>query len=724
MPSPWMRSVRSSLTPRSPHTAPLVCVAVAVLAANLPTIAHLVASNPLVVDGGLTFPIHGWLPGVPYIDPNAGYTAQALGHLAASDWLHGHVPWWNPYEGIGAPLAGEMQSGAFFPTTLLLALRQGPLLVQLVLELVTGWSTYFLVRRLGVGRTVATAAGVAFGLCGTYAWLAHAPVRPVALLPLCLIGVERAVDAGRARRPGGWALLAVALALSILAGFPETTLLDGALVGLWAVLRLVESGTATWRPIIGKLVAGGVVGLALAAPLIAAFTSYLPSAELGSHGSGFAYAAVPRVGLVQTVLPYGLGPIFGFHTSGSDVFTSVWGNVGGYLTATLIAAGLVGLAGRRHRLLRLGLGGWITLCLLRTFGSPPVLHAMAAVPGFKAIAFYRYADPSWELAVVVLAALGLDDVARLLTRRRALVTATAATALVAGWAAVTAWPLLTGAFTGAPSAGVDRHAYLVGSLVLAGAGLAVLAAGGLLAGRGGPGRGADRSRRWGRVLMAGAVATETVLLFGFPPCRLRHPPPCSSTPSPGSSTTSAPSASTRSGRSPPTTGRTSGSARPTSTISPCRRRGSTTSRPTSTPMRSGGCSTGSRGSTRAMPPRPRSSPPTWPDSRRSACATWSRVPTGSTSRGSRFRRWERRHGPPGRDWSTGTGSPRSGSSRRPPRCSRPRRAAGRPGRGLFGHRVGWAQVAVDCPRPSTLVRRVQYEEGWTASVDGSPVYAV
>jgi hypothetical protein len=51
--------------------------------------------------------------GSPFLDPNVGATSQALGHLAAWDWLHGVIPWWNPYTGIGVPLAGELQPGAF-----------------------------------------------------------------------------------------------------------------------------------------------------------------------------------------------------------------------------------------------------------------------------------------------------------------------------------------------------------------------------------------------------------------------------------------------------------------------------------------------------------------------------------------------------------------------------------------------------------------------------------
>src|SRR5664280_1995206 len=322
-----------------------------------------------------------------------------------------------------------------------------------MLEAATGWSTYFLIRRLGVGRTFSTAAGVAFGLCGTYAWLAHAPIRPVALLPLCLLGVERAVDAGRDGRPGGWHLLAVALALSILAGFPETTLIDGLFVAWWSGLRLAGPGRASWQRIVAKLGAGLATGVALAAPLLVAFAGYLPYADVGGHNGEFASVSLAPTGLAQLILPYSLGPIFGFHApaGATDTISLIWGSVGGFLSVTVIAAGLVGLLGTRLRLLRIGLGAWVLVCLLRSFGFPPVVHLIAVVPGLRVTAFYRYAPPTWELAVVLLAALGLDDIARAATRRRMLAFGALVTAALAGWAAVTAWPLLTRAIGPTPA---------------------------------------------------------------------------------------------------------------------------------------------------------------------------------------------------------------------------------------------------------------------------------
>ena len=517
--------VRSWLSRRSSNFVPLLCIVGAVVVANLLPVLHLVTTNPLVLDAHLTVISPGWLPGLPFIDPNAGFTMQSLGHLAALDWLHGHVPWWNPYEGVGSPLAGEMQSGAFFPLTIVMALNQGALLMQLILEMATGWSTYFLVRRLGVGRSFSTMAGVAFGLCGTYAWLAHAPIRPVALLPLCLLGVELAVESAGERRRGGWYLLAVALALSIFAGFPETTFLDGLLIAWWSVLRILGPGRTCWRPLVGKLAMGALVGIGLAAPVIVAFTDYLPYANVGGHNGSFSHGALPPAGLVQTILPYSLGPIFGYQASnGSNTLPLLWGNVGGFLTATLIAAALVGLIGRRHRLLRLGLGGWILVCLLRTFGFPVVVDVMAHLPGVRLTAFFRYADPSWELAAVVLAALGLDDIARNFTRRRTLIVSALVTGVGALWAVMKAWSILTDAVGSSVSQTANRHLYDVGSLALACTTLALLAIGGLRASRPSRSLGVERVRRHarnervrkrGRALMAATVCVESVVLLGF-----------------------------------------------------------------------------------------------------------------------------------------------------------------------------------------------------------------
>jgi hypothetical protein len=499
------------------HSVPLAIVGLTILAVNMPTLLHVVTTNPVQLYADLqTGASHQALPGYPFIDPNAGYVTLSTGHLAASDWLHGHVPWWNPYEGLGSPLAGEMQSAAFFPPVLLLQDALGFVVFHILLEVVAGYATYFLLRRVGLGRAASTAGGVAFGLCGTLAWFEHATANPVAFLPLALLGVERARDASLASRPHGWRLLAVALGLSIVAGFPEVTYLDGLLVALWAAVRLFSLPVRR-RAMAAKLAQGAVVGALLGAPVLVAFVDYLPHANVGSHSGAFANVSLPIQSLAQTVLPYGFGPIFGLHSQGtSSLLTIMWSNIGGYLDATLVVCALMGLLGSRCRGLRIALGLWVLAAMSKTFGVATVSHLLNHLPAFHSIAFYRYSQASWELAVVVLAAFGIDDMARRSLRPVVIVGAGVVSLGVIAWAAAQAWPVVAAA-TGYP----HRHAFTVGSVALAATGVVVVVIGGLLSYAGG----VPKGRRIGRLMVAGAVALEAAALFAAPSLSAPRPAP-------------------------------------------------------------------------------------------------------------------------------------------------------------------------------------------------------
>ena len=179
-------------------------IALAVIVANLVYLLDFADPNPLG-PGSQLVPsvVPGHLPGAATIDPNNGLISQAFGHRAMLDWTHLRIPWWNPYEGTGAPLAGEMQSAVFFPPTILTAFGNGQLYERLLLEFIAGASTFLLLRRLAVGRTAAIAGGVAFALNGTFAWFAHATINPIPFLPLLVLGVELAYAAAREGRGGG-----------------------------------------------------------------------------------------------------------------------------------------------------------------------------------------------------------------------------------------------------------------------------------------------------------------------------------------------------------------------------------------------------------------------------------------------------------------------------------------------------------------------------------------
>ncbi len=381
----------------------------------------------------------GWLPGTTNLDLNIGATTQALGHLAAEQWLRFEVPWWNPYNGIGMPLAGEMSPSALFmPFVLLLHFQNGPLLIKMALQMVAGPATYALLRRLGLGVSLSWLGGLMFALSGTYAWLGHAPMMPIAFLPLFLLGIENA-------RAGGFRLIALALALSLTAGFPEMAYVNGLLALAWAMWRWRQSETkARFTRCIAL---GGGLGLVLAAPAIWSFLHFLLHGSVQNHAVipfGPPGDPVPAPIYAVWLFPYLLGPLQAF-TSADRLgeVAEVLPNLGGYLGLAPLLLVLLSLTGPRLRGLRILLAVWIALCVMKTASVPGVLHALNLIPLIRETIFSRYSLASWHFAAVLLGVLTLSDWQAGGLSRRLIGTATTACLILASVALFLAYPLLS-----------------------------------------------------------------------------------------------------------------------------------------------------------------------------------------------------------------------------------------------------------------------------------------
>jgi hypothetical protein len=421
----------------------MLAIAAVVVLANAPSLLAFSSSNPLEYRSGLVGSVTpGLLPGERAIDPNDGYVSQALGRRAALDWIHLRVPWWNPYEGTGAPLAGEMQSGAFFPPTLLMLLPDGQLYEHVLLEILAGLCTYLLLRRLSLGCWASAAGGIAFALNGTFAWFAHAPVNPVPFLPALLLGVELAFSATAAGRRGGWWLIAGAGAASFYAGFPEVAYMSALLGVCWFAWRCGCLRRERRWAFARKGACGAAVGALLSGPLLVASLDYVADASLGAHAGNLAGAThLPLEAVPQLVLPYVHGPIFAFGDPRLTL-SGIWGHVGGFLSTSLLLLALLGLTSRSRPGLRLLLLAWIVLALARIYGEPrPLGDVLGVVPGMSHVAFYRYGFSSVELAVTILAAIGVDELARGAVSRRRLAAVTGAMLVVVAVAAIGARPL-------------------------------------------------------------------------------------------------------------------------------------------------------------------------------------------------------------------------------------------------------------------------------------------
>jgi hypothetical protein len=377
----------------------------------------LFSPNPIYVFSGLATASRGRiLPGLSSIDPNVGTVSQALGRAAARDLLHGQMPWWNFYQGVGGPLAGEMQSAALFPLTPLLLLPQGQLYFHIVLQIIAGVSTFFLARRLGVSPQASCLAAILFECNGTFSWLANAAVNPIPFLPLVLLGVETVRGRVEAGKGGGWFWIAVGIALSLYAGLPEIAYLDGLLVLVWTLTRTAGLGRGARLRFIGRAALGAFVGLLLAAPILIAFLGFLPDAFVGHHdGNGYTQPYLPPASLLGLALPYA----FGFVFQDNGLFPlGFWTLVGGYGGVGLLTLAVCAAFGTRLRPLRLALIIWVAVAVSASYGLPGIADLVRLLPGIGISNFARFLPPSWEFALAMLATFAIDDLAHGAQARR------------------------------------------------------------------------------------------------------------------------------------------------------------------------------------------------------------------------------------------------------------------------------------------------------------------
>ncbi|BBH18201.1 hypothetical protein Back2_24880 [Nocardioides baekrokdamisoli] len=422
------------LLERRPHLGPILLICAIVVVANGLYLTGIRDSDPLGTRAGLAPAAHGWVAGRTTIDRNDGYTSQALGHLAATDLLHGHLPLWNEYEGVGTPLLGEMQSAALFPPTLLNALPNGILYEHILLEMLGGAATYLLLIRLRRSRLAALTGGVSFAVMGVFVWLTNAAFNPIAFLPVCLLAVQGMADAAReGRRSAYWALLGFGIGMSLLSGFPETAALDGMLVAAFAVMRWVQLRGFRRRFTLGVL-GGGVAGVALAAPALVAFVDYLGFAAVGGHGGAFGGAWLPARALPMLGLPYAYGPIFPVEFGRRTTIDGLWGAVGGYLTLTTLVVAVLAFrrSTRRAEVWLFGIASLIALG--RIYGPAPIVWVFDLIPGMTKVSTTRYLPPIVAMCACVLVAYGIDSlrVPRRKTRLAATVAVLVALAFAGG----------------------------------------------------------------------------------------------------------------------------------------------------------------------------------------------------------------------------------------------------------------------------------------------------
>lgn len=372
--------------------------------AHLPELLGVVDCDPMLAFGaiGLDPGAPHLLPGACDIDGNSGGTVQALGRLSARLWLHGQIPWWNHLAGIGLPLASEMQSiSLFVPFVLLLALAHGMLALKMSLQLLAGTFAVLFLRRTGLGWFASSIGGAAYLLSSMFAWFDHAAMHPAAFLPLLLLGIEIGTDDCGSAAFACPLLVALAIALSLAAGFPETAFADGLLGLVWLAVRTAQAPAGRRVRLAARVVLGGCLGLMLAAPVLIPFLDDLDRSVTDMHRFAMASAALPD-NAPSLLFPsiYGAPYAHEFRA---------WIGPFGFVGVAIALPALAGLVSRRPDAIGATLAAWIALCILGGWRIGRLGKALHHLPVVSLLDFSRYLAPSVSLAAIVLACRAIED---------------------------------------------------------------------------------------------------------------------------------------------------------------------------------------------------------------------------------------------------------------------------------------------------------------------------
>jgi hypothetical protein len=350
----------------------------------------------------------------------------------------GRLPLWNPHIFAGSPYLANPHTAMFFPLTWLVwLLPAAPALTLHALGklMLIGAGTYWCGRVLALSHGAAFFGAVAFMLSGpVVAWLHWPYATTMAFLPILVAVVERMRERGDARSV---AVLAIAVALDLFAGYPQGAGWTAVVAAVWALAR-ARGATGGALAFVGRFVAGIGLGCLAAAVQLLPFLEYArESAVVAYREQWMPYLWLPPRAAVTWLVPFFFGGVRNFH--GDWNFNVVTLTVGLVPWIMLPVALVVAFRRTATRVLTaFALAGAAIV-----YGAPWFGAAVASLPVLGWGQSLRVA-PVLSFALAMLGAIGLDAVisAPLEQRRRVsvAVAGTAATLVGIVFAAVVAHP--------------------------------------------------------------------------------------------------------------------------------------------------------------------------------------------------------------------------------------------------------------------------------------------
>jgi hypothetical protein len=325
----------------------------------------------------------------------------------------GHLPLWNPYNGLGLPLAFNWQSAPLSLASVigyLVPLQYSYDVGMIVTLLVAGTGVFVLARVLRLGLLASVFAGTVFELSGPLTgWLGYPHGQVMAwggwLFAAALLVVRR-----EEHRMRNIILFAVVLAMLVYSGQPEVLAVFGLALIVFVAAMMVQR-TALARgsgeilhPVI-DLAVGTVAGLALAAPLALPGLQAIARSNRSSTGNGGALQLHNFMYFISQGFD-GI-PIVGSRAFGESLFYQETAAYVGVIAVVLAAFALT-VRFRRSEVIAFPI---VTVLMLAIVFVPPLNSAMNSLPVLGRVNWDRALMPV-VLSAAVLSGFGLDALVR------------------------------------------------------------------------------------------------------------------------------------------------------------------------------------------------------------------------------------------------------------------------------------------------------------------------
>lgn len=322
----------------------------------------------------------------------------------------GQIPLWNPYNYGGDPFAANVQWAVWYPPRWIAALLAGrdgwgiealqlevaahywliSLMMYVFLRVLLGERPRPLLDPALFGSVLWTYSGYLTG----YPMLQPSILEAIAWLPLMLLGAHLSLTRPR-WRVHGVLLAGVMFALSFFGGHTQTTLQMTYLTAAYLAFEGWRRGVS-WRAILGRIVALGGLGAALAA------VQLLPAYELVTHSfrtENYHYLD-KAVGFAFTELIQFLWP---------RLFDAEWWPLYLGVAGLLLALNTLLHPQKQHTFWI----GVIVVGLWLSFGGNSIVYDLfyLVAPGFN---FFREQERAASLVIFALVVLATDGTARLM----------------------------------------------------------------------------------------------------------------------------------------------------------------------------------------------------------------------------------------------------------------------------------------------------------------------